>query len=305
MIVFDRALLRRRRDRAAPRLAAHDFLYLDAADRLVDRLEDMDRSFDRALDLGCHGGEIGRALEAAGKVGWLAQSDLSPAMVAQAPSTQSRARVSLDEERLPFVAGAFDLVVSGLSLHWVNDLPGTLVQILRTLKPDGLFLATLFGGETLIELRTALMDAELSVSGGASPRISPFVDVRDAGMLMQRAGFTLPVVDADTVTVTYADPLALMRDVTGMGEANALANRNKTPLRRAVLERMIELYSERHTTEDGRISASFQFVTLTGWKPHASQQQPLKPGSAAQRLADALHAVEMPAGEAAPGSNRK
>jgi len=300
MIVFDRALVRRRRDRAAGRLTAHDFLFLDAADRLVDRLEDIGRTFDRALDLGCHGGEIGRALDASDKVGWLAQSDLSPAMVARSAATARRTRLTLDEERLPFSANAFDLVISGLSLHWVNDLPGALLQIHRTLAPDGLFLATVFGGETLGELRATLTDAELAVSGGVSPRISPFVDVRDAGMLLQRAGFSLPVVDAETITVTYADPLALLRDVGGMGEANALVSRNKTPLRRSVLTRMLELYAERHTTADGRITASFQFVTLTGWKPHASQQKPLRPGSAAQRLADMLETEEKPAGETTP-----
>ena len=305
MIVFDRTLVRRRRDRAAARLAAHDFLILDAADRLVDRLEDIGRTFDRALDLGCHGGEIGRALAATDKVGWLAQSDLSPAMVARAPATSTRARLAADEERLPFAANTLDLVISGLSLHWVNDLPGVLLQICRMLTPDGLFLATMFGGETLGELRAVLIDAELEITGGASPRISPFVDVRDAGMLLQRAGFSLPVVDAEAVRVTYADPLALLRDVGGMGEANALVSRNKTPLRRDVLARAFELYGERHTTEDGRINSTFQFVTLTGWKPHASQQKPLRPGSAAQRLADALDADEKFAGEIAPRSARE
>ncbi len=305
MIVFNRALVRQRRDRAAARLTAHNFLYLDVADRLVDRLEDTERRFARALDLGCHGGEIGRALDATDKVGWLAQADLSAAMVARASTKPGRARLVLDEERLPFDANIFDLVVSGLSLHWVNDLPGTLLQIHRSLKPDGLFLATLFGVETLHELRTALTDAELEVSGGASPHISPFVDVRDAGMLLQRAGFGLPVVDADTVTVTYSDPLALLRDITGMGESNALVSRNKAPLPRKVLERMVELYGARHATDDGRIAASFQLVTLTGWKPHASQQAPLRPGSAAQRLSDALETVEKSAGEAAPRSGGK
>ncbi len=305
MIVFDRVLVRRRRDRAAARLTKHDFLFLDAADRLVDRLEDIGRTFGRALDLGCHGGEIGRTLDASNKVGWLAQSDLSPAMVARAPVSARQARLALDEEGLPFAANAFDLVISGLSLHWVNDLPGTLLQVRRTLAPDGLFLATMFGGDTLGELRTALADAELAVTGGVSPRISPFVDVRDAGMLLQRAGFNLPVVDAETITVSYADPLALLRDVSGMGEANALVSRHKAPLRRAVLQRMFELYGERHATEDGRITASFQIVTLTGWKPHASQPKPLRPGSAAQRLADALDAAEKPAGEITSPSGRE
>ncbi len=302
MIVFDRSLVRRRRDRAAEKLADHDFLFREIAERLVDRLNDIGRKFDRALDLGCHSGALAHALTGSDKVGWLVQSDLSPAMVTHAPA---RARLASDEEALPFRSNLFDMVISGLSLHWVNDLPGTLLQIQRSLTPDGLFLATLFGGETLGELRAALTDAELEVSGGASPRVSPFVDVRDAGMLLQRAGFSLPVVDAETITVSYADPLALLHDVRGMGEANALVSRHKAPLRRAVLQRMFELYGERHATGDGRITASFQTVTLTGWKPDASQPKPLRPGSAAQRLADALGADETPAGETTSPSGRE
>jgi SAM-dependent methyltransferase len=227
---------------------------------------------------------------------------MSPAMVARAPTGT---RLALDEEALPFSANQFDLVVSALSLHWVNDLPGALLQIQRTLRPDGLFLASLYGGDTLGDLRAALTDAELEISDGASPRVSPFVDVRDAGMLLQRAGFSLPVVDAETITVSYPDPLALLHDIRGMGEANALLTRHQRPLRRAVLQRLFEHYANRHASDVGRITASFQIVTLTGWKPHASQPKPLRRGSAAQRLAEALDADETPAGETTMPSGRK
>ena len=281
MMIFDRALLRRRRDRMAGELGAHDFLFREVAERLVDRLDDIGRSFDRALDLGCHDGAFARALGPSDKIAWLAQSDISPAMVARAPAG---ARLALDEEALPFAANQFDLVVSGLSLHWINDLPGALLQIQRALRPDGLFLASLFGGDTLADLRATLTDAELDVSGGVSPRVSPFIDVRDAGMLLQRAGFGLPVVDAETITVSYPDPLGLMHDIRGMGEANALLSRHRAPLRRAILQRVFEQYAVRHASDDGRITASFQIVTMTGWKPHANQPKPLRPGSAAQRL---------------------
>jgi SAM-dependent methyltransferase len=211
-----------------------------------------------------------------------------------------------DEEALPFRHGSLDLVVSALALQCVNDLPGVLVQVRRALKPDGLFLASLLGGSTLEELRTALFLAEEEIEGGASPRIAPFADVRDLGALLQRAEFALPVADAHIVTVTYPDVLALMRELRAMGVANALRARRRTPLRRTTLLRAAEHYADRYGLPDGRIPATFEIVTLTGWAPHESQQQPLRPGSAKMRLADALGTSEQPAGplDPVPGSGK-
>jgi len=188
-------------------------------------------------------------------------------------------------------------VVSNLALHWTNDLPGALAQLRRALKPDGLLLAAMFGGETLAALRAALIEAELGETGGASPRVSPVADIRDAGMLLQRAGFELPVVDGDLITVSYADALALMRDLRGMGETNAVAERARTLTRRRVLARAAAGYPDRDA--DGRIQAGFQIIFLTGWSPHESQPKPLRPGSATTRLADALGSAEIKVGDRA------
>jgi SAM-dependent methyltransferase len=206
-------------------------------------------------------------------------------------------RVAADEEMLPFAEGTLDLVVSALALQSVNDLPGVLVQICHALKPDGLFLAALLGGETLTELRQSFAAAEAEIDGGVSPRVAPFADLRDLGALLQRAGFALPVVDADRLTVRYATAFDLMRDLRGMGATNALLERRRTPLRRETLLRMARLYAERFSDPDGRLRASFDIVWLSGWAPHESQQQPLRPGSAKARLADALKTIELPAGD--------
>ena len=196
--------------------------------------------------------------------------------------------VVADEEALPFRDGSLDLVVSALSLQFVNDLPGVLVQIRRALKPDGLLLAALLGGDTLTELRAGVRAAEAEIEGGVSPRVAPFADLRDLGALLQRAGFALPVADVDRITVRYASPLALMHDLRRMGATNVLTERSRRPLRRATLTRMLEIYGERFADADGRVRATFEIVWLSGWAPHESQQQPLQPGSAQQRLADAL-----------------
>jgi SAM-dependent methyltransferase len=298
MNLFDRRLLRRRRDRAAANLAAHDFLFAEVAERLTERLDDVTRKFPRALDLGCHGGALARVLGRRGGVETLVQCDLSPAM-ARAAASSGRPSLAADEEALPFAPRSFDLVMSVLSLHWVNDLPGALIQIRQALKPDGLFLGALLGGETLAELRAALMEAELAEEAGASPRISPFAEVRDAGALLQRAGFALPVADVDTIPVTYPDALALMRDLRGMGESNALVERRRTPMRRATLARTAAIYAEKFGQADGRVPATFQVITLTAWAPHPCQPKALAPGSARSRLADALDAEEIPTGDKA------
>lgn len=207
--------------------------------------------------------------------------------------------VVADEEWLPYAPASFDLIVSSLSLHWVNDLPGALVQIRRALKPDGLFIGALFGRATLGELREVLVEAELAECGGAGPRVSPFVDVRDAGGLLQRAGFALPVVDTDTITVSYTSALDLMRDVRGMGESNAVAERRRNFTRRSTLLRAAAIYADRYADEEHRIPATFQIVTLTGWAPHEAQPRPLRPGSAARRLSEALETAELSGGEKA------
>jgi SAM-dependent methyltransferase len=296
MNVFDRRLVRRHRDRAAGHFAQHDFLVREVAERLAERLNDVTRAFPRALDLGCHSGVLAAALGDRGAIETLIQSDLSGAM-ARLAAANGRPSLVADEELLPFAPGSFDLVMSVLSLHWVNDLPGTLIQIGRCLKPDGLFLAALLGGETLGQLRAALLQAELEVEGGASPRVSPFLDLRDAGALLQRAGFALPVADRDVITVDYPDALALMADLRAMGEANALEDRRRTPSRRTTLLRAAALYQELYARNDGRLPATFDVIYLTAWAPHASQPKPLRPGSAAHRLAEALDTRELPTGD--------
>jgi NADH dehydrogenase [ubiquinone] 1 alpha subcomplex assembly factor 5 len=281
--VFDRTALRVRRTRAAPRLAEVDFLVRAAADRLQERLDDVRRTFPLALQLGCHTGQLASLLRGSARIGHLIQADLSQAMVSRADGL----RLVGDEEALPFGRGCLDLVLSCFTLHWVNDLPGALAQIRYALKPDGLFLAAMPGGTTLTELREALMRAELEVGGGAAPRVSPFVDVRDAGMLLQRAGFALPVVDVDTITVTYDHPLGLMRELRAMGEANALTERG-VPLHRASLGRACEIYRELFGTPDGRVPATFQILMLSGWAPDPSQPRPVRRGSGQADLAEAL-----------------
>ncbi|MDJ0947604.1 MAG: methyltransferase domain-containing protein [Alphaproteobacteria bacterium] len=296
--IFDRAMLRRRRDRAAAGLDGHDFLLREVASRLSDRLNDIRRRFSLAVELGCHTGLLARAIGDGGQVDSLVQCDLSPEMAARA---QGLVLVA-DEEALPFRVGSLDLVLSCLSLHWVNDLPGALVQIRKCLKSDGAFLAAMLGGETLTELRQALLQAETEEEGGVSPRVSPFADVGDLGGLLQRAGFALPVVDRDRIEVTYPDALALMRDLRGMGESNLIRDRRKCFSRRNTLFRAAEIYAERFAGEDGRVAATFDVLYLTGWSPDASQQRPLHPGSARSRLADALDAEELDAGDKAdPG----
>jgi SAM-dependent methyltransferase len=290
-LIFDRALLRARRVRARA-LDPATFLIDRVADDLAARLSAVLRTFDLAVDLGTPTDAVRRQL--AGRVGRIIAVDPVAAHVAGASWP-----VVADEEALPFRDGSLDLVVSALALQFVNDLPGTFVQVRRALKPDGLFLAAMIGGDSLAELRAAFAEAEAEVEGGASPRVAPFADLRDLGALLQRAGFALPVTDVDRVTVRYSSPLALMHDLRRMGAGNALVERRRLPLRRATLRRLLEIYAEKFADADGRIRATFEIVWLSGWAPHESQQQPLKPGSARTRLADALHTREIPAGEKA------
>ena len=292
-IIFDRQLLRARRQRAQRR-GASDFLVERVADEMAERLSVVLRQFDLAVDLGTAGGAVRRALAASGKVGAVVTAN---SLATPAPA--STLAVVADEEAMPFRDGALDLVVSALSLQFANDLPGVLVQIRRALRPDGLLLAALLGGDTLTELRQAFAEAEAQVEDGISPRVAPFADLRELGALLQRAGFALPVTDVDRVSVRYASPLALMHDLRRMGATNVLTERRRRPLRRATLMRMLEIYGARFADPDGRVRATFEIVWLSGWAPHESQQQPLRPGAAQHRLADALGTKEQPAGEKA------
>ena len=290
-IVFDRELVRARRRRAA-RLGGPNFLLDRAAEDLSDRLAAVLRRFECAADVGTPSDAVARVLAASAKVGTIVAVDRSAPAVSGAPGLgQAEGAylvVAADEEALPFRDASLDLVVSALALQFVNDLPGTLIQIRRALKPDGLLLAALVGGDTLIELRQAFAAAEAEIEDGVSPRIAPFSDVRDMGALLQRANFALPVTDVDRLTARYASPFELMHDLRFMGATNSLVERSRRPLRRATLMRMAEIYTERFSDPDGRIRATFEIVWLSGWAPHDSQQKPLAPGSARQRLADAL-----------------
>jgi SAM-dependent methyltransferase len=296
--LFDRALHRRRLDRAARSFSAANFLKRRAAADAVERLETILRRFPLAVDLGARDGSFAAALDdspAREGIDLLVEADLAAGML----SPRRGPRVQVDEELLPFAAQSLDLVVCGLALHWANDLPGALVQIRQALKPDGLFLGAILGGATLTELRQSLTEAEAEVSGGAGPRVAPFADAYDAAGLLQRAGFALPVADVDHVCVRYDHPLKLIADLKAMGETNVLVERARRPLSRPVLARACEIYAERFCDPDGRVRASFDILSLTGWAPHPDQQQPLKPGSAKMRLADALGVQERSAGERA------
>ena len=290
-IVFDRQLVRAHRRRAAES-GSSNFLVDRVAEDLSDRLAAVLRRFERAVDLATPTDAVRRALAASGKVGTIITANTRP--IAQPGERGSAAAgdahlvVAADEEALPFRDASLDLVVSVLALQFVNDLPGTLIQIRRALKPDGLLLAALAGGDTLIELRQAFAAAEAEVEDGVSPRVAPFSDVRDMGALLQRAGFALPVADVDRITARYGSPLALMHDLRRMGATNPLVERSRRPLKRATLMRMMEVYTERFSDPDDRIRATFEVVWLSGWAPHESQQKPLAPGSARQRLADVL-----------------
>ena len=331
--IFDRPLLVRRRARA---LAARkvggtpDFLLQRVGDDFAERLSVVKREFPVTLDLGTLTGAVAERIGGLPSIGRIVragaaldrEADHSEIAVSHtAPSPRPRqarlraglgtfsptgegspaATINADEEALPFGEASLDLIVSGLTLHLVNDLPGALIQMRCALKPDGLLLAALLGGDTLRELREAWLIAEDEICGGASPRVAPFADVRDLGGLLQRAGFALPVADADVVRVTYASPLALMREIKAMGASNMLTARRRVPVTKTFLARACEVYEQRFGLENGRIPATFEIITLTAWCPHESQQKPLQPGSAKARLADALGVKEVKTGEKAGG----
>lgn len=263
--IFDTASFQRNRARSKRMGPDFDFLRAEVADRMQDRMLEINRTFSAPLDIG---GDYGRF------AGW---PDTTPT-------------VAIADNALGLVDASYDMIASNLNMHWVNDLPGLLVQANKALKPDGLFLGSLLGGETLVELRHALLTAESEIVGGAHQRVIPFADVRDMGSLLQRAGFALPVADMDTITVTYEHPLKLMQELRCMGEANALISRQKNFMRRDIVMRACEIYARDFSNDDGRIRATFQIIYITGWHPHESQQKPAKRGSATMRLEDALKA---------------
>ena len=269
--IFDRELLQKRRKRASHNFAEYEFLHQRAAAVLEDRLLDVTRDFDQGLAIGA------------------ALSDLPK--IATLEHTQDN--VTGPEERFAYAENSLDVIVSNLMLHTINDLPGALVQMRSALRPDGLFVAAMFGGETLYELREVMAHTELSLRGGQSPRISPFADKQQMGSLMQRAGFALPVVDSDIFTVTYSALTKLLHDLRGMGESNIIAARDKRYVGRDFFPAVERAYQESYAEVDGRLPASFEIIYLTGWAPHASQQKPLRPGSAENRLADALDTDEI------------
>lgn len=286
--IFDRALLAHRRTRVASTVGEHDFLLRHVSEDIADRLSLIQRQFPVGLNLGAHTGVLSRRLRELGKTGLLIDADPNAAMLAQCDGP----RLAADEEFLPFGPATLDLVVSGLALQFVNDLPGVLVQIRQALKGDGLFIAALLGAGSLAELREAFLIAETEIYGGATPRVAPFADVRTLGGLLQRAGFALPVADVDSLRVTYAHPLALMAELKAMGASNVLVERSRRAMTRRLLARAAEVYAEKFGTPDGRIPATFEIVTLTAWAPDPSQPKPLRPGSAKTRLADALGVPE-------------
>lgn len=266
MLPFNRVHHRRHLDRAAAGFQRANFLKRRAAYDIVQRLEEIDRPFALTLDVGARDGAIAEALAAStlkDRVELLIEADLSPRMFLG----RRGAFLVADEERLPFAPGRFDLVVSALALHWTNDLVGALVQVRIALKEDAQFIGTLLGGATLTELRQCLLDAEESITGGASMRVSPFVDAVDGAGLLQRAGFVRPVADVDRVQVRYNHPLKLLADLRAMGETAAPLDRSARALSRVVLARACDLYIERFASADGRIPATFELVTLTGWAP--------------------------------------
>lgn len=281
-LLFDRPLMRRRLTRA---LAGPfpSFLLDRARDDLAERLGSVMRDFPRALDLGTPNAAAAELLAGDERVG---------TVIRLAPPGGPGASLVGDEEALPFAPGSFGLVVSLLSLQGANDLPGVFAQVRRILAPDGLFLACLFGGESLRELRAAFTEAEIETAGGASPRVAPFGEVKAVGALLQRTGFALPVIDVDRVIVRYPSPFALLDELRAMGLGNSLVERRRVPLRRATLMRAAAIYAERFADPDGRVRATFDLVWVSGWAPHESQQTPLKPGSARTRLADALGVAE-------------
>ena len=295
--LFDLRALRCNRQRAAAGYEKFAFLKDEAALRLVDRVDLMRRDFDLCLDLGAHDGRLSRHLAPLGKIRTIVQSDPAARFsINFLPNIKNHRAAPFavhDFTTLPFADKSFDGIFSCLNFHWVDDLPGLLLQIRHLLRPDGLCLVNLLGGDSLHELRASLIAAEQDISGGFSPRCAPMADIRDVGGLLGRAGLALPVADSDRLTVNYPNMYRLMKDLRGMGEQNVLLGRLRHPTKRAVFVRAAEIYQDKFGLTNGSIPASFEIITLTGWAPHESQQKPLRPGSARTRLASAVDSDEI------------
>ncbi|QBR72467.1 SAM-dependent methyltransferase [Beijerinckiaceae bacterium] len=288
--IFDRRLVRQRLARAV-KSGLEEFLLVRALEDFGERFRTIKREFNFILDVGTPSSRLAAWLKNEFRPHLLVR--MSP--LAETAGDENLLRLVGDEENLPLAPECFDLAVSALSLQSLNDLPGGLLQIRRALKPDGLFLGCLLGGRSLQELRMSLAVAETEMSGGVSPRVAPFADVRDMGGLLQRAGFALPVADSEPLTVRYESMFALMADLRAMGVTNALEARLRKPVRRELFLRAAAAYAERFSDPDGRIRATFELIFVSGWAPHESQQKPLAPGSAKMRLADALGRKTNPA----------
>lgn len=280
IFIFDRNLIRLKRNRAASYLKDHGFLIDWAQDQMMVRLADIKRDFSKSLQIGCRSN---KNFKGSFGIKDLITIDNSPAL---------KPDIIAEEDLLPITTENFDLIYSALSLHSVNDLPGALAQIKNSLKADGLFMAAMLGGETLYELRYVLQQAELELYSGQSPRVAPFADMPQMGNLMQRAGFNLPVIDSEKITVTYDNIYKLMHDLRYMGEANSTKSRNKKFVSKRFFDRANELYQQLYSDQDNRLIATFDVIFLIGWAPHDSQQKPLRPGSASNRLSDVLKTQE-------------
>jgi NADH dehydrogenase [ubiquinone] 1 alpha subcomplex assembly factor 5 len=295
MLIFDRARLRQNRLRTAPHFADAGVLFDEATAELIGRLEGVNRKFSRILDLGSRSYALAKLLQKQDSSRFIVHASLLPQRV---PSPMHHLCV-VDEEYLPFRGGAFDLVLSPLSLHWANDLPGALIQIRRTLKADGFFIGGMLGGETLRELRACFYEVEMKRRGGAAPHISPFAGMEDCGALLTRAGFNLPVVDLHRLTLSYPSSFHLMRELRNMGEGNVLLARDRHFLGKNFFAEVEETYQNRFGNGSGNILATFDMLFISGWAPDASQQIPLKPGAAQHRLSDALKTSETGLGDKA------
>lgn len=286
--LIDTIAHRRNRDRAASGFGDVNFLKQAAADRLADRLDIVRRHFPLVLDIGSHHGEMAKAAIASGKVDRVICADPSSGMASHTAGDMPSCVV--DYDNINFCDGAFDAITSAFSMHWVNDLPGMLSRMRRWLKPDGLLLLSMAGGVSFGGLRSCLAEAESQTAGGLSPRVLPMADIRDLGGLLGRAGFGLPVADSDTLTISWSDLFHMMRELRQMGESNALLGRATHMTRRDTMMKAATLYKDRFSTEDQRVTAEIELITLTAWAPSPDQQKPLKPGSADVNLADFLNA---------------